>query len=97
MESNSRRYTVRFEPSVYQQVEAAAARLKTSPADVIRRAVLMLVRGDRSLTDSDLRHHRISEFSQVALDTIIREQHPEMIEAIVSETNRRMERYHGAR
>lgn len=97
MESSSRRYTVRFEPALYQQIEASAARLKTSPADVIRRAVAMLMRGEKSLTDSDLRHHRISEFSQVALDTIIREQHPEMIEAIVSETNRRMERYHGAR
>ncbi len=97
MESSSRRYTVRFEPALYQQIEAAAARLKTSPSEVIRRAVAMLMRGEKSLSESDLRHHRISEFSQIALDQIIRRDHPDLVDVIVTETNKRMERHHGGR
>ncbi len=97
MDANSHRYTVRFEPDLYQQIEATAGRLKTSPSEVIRRAVIASLRGEKAVTESDLRHHRISEFSQIALDQIIRREHPDLVDVIVTETNRRMERHHGTR
>ncbi|WP_375383389.1 hypothetical protein [uncultured Sphingomonas sp.] len=89
--------SIRLDPRQFELLVQTAARQRRSLADVLRTAVEQYLSGTSRAADSDLRHHRISEFSQVALDTIIREQHPEMIEAIVSETNRRMERYHGAR
>lgn len=92
-----RHSTVRLSSEQHALVEAIAKREGRTAAEIIRRAVDHYLGSLSRGTESDLRHHRISEFSQVALDTIIREQHPEMIEAIVSETNRRMKRYHGAR
>ena len=89
--------SIRLDPQQFELLVQTAGRQRRSLADVLRTAVEQYLSGTNRAADSDLRHHRISEFSQVALDTIIREQHPEMIEAIVSETNRRMERYHGAR
>src|SRR3546814_16241564 len=48
------------------------------------------------LTFSQRRIARISEFRQLALDIIIREQFPEYRDRILAETDRRLEQYHGA-
>jgi hypothetical protein len=48
------------------------------------------------LTSSQRRQARVVEYAQIALDAIIQEQHPEYRERILAETDRRMERYHGA-
>lgn len=48
------------------------------------------------MTDSKRRHLRVTEYMQVALDAIIRADHPEMRETLVLETDRRMKIHHGA-
>ena len=48
------------------------------------------------LNASQRRLARISEFQQIALDIIIREQYPEYRDRIIAEADKRLERYHGA-
>ena len=48
------------------------------------------------LSASHRRIARISEFQQLALDIIIREQFPEYRDRIIAETDKRLEQYHGA-
>lgn len=97
MEIGSRRYTLRFEPAHYAQVEQLAHKLGVSPADVVRRAVEQYLLGQKLIQDSQLRLLRVSEYTQIAVDAIIREDHPELRETLVIETDKRMERFHGAR
>lgn len=78
-------------------LEAQAAEQGRSVADLLRAAIDQYLVGQKLIRDSQMRHHRISEYAQAALDTIILEQHPEFRDRIVAETDRRMERYHGAR
>lgn len=92
-----RHSTVRLAPDQHARVEAIAKREGRTSAEIIRRAVEDYLGSLSRGAEQDLRHHRISEFSQIALDQIIRREHPDLVDAIVSETNRRMERHHGAR
>jgi hypothetical protein len=96
LDNGSRRYTMRFDPVQYEQIEEIAAKLSIAPVDVVRRAIGNYLAGQKLLTDSELRHLRVAEYTQVALDAIIREEHPELRDTLVLETNRRMEKYHGA-
>jgi hypothetical protein len=64
---------------------------------MLRLAIAQYISGQQLLSASDLRHLRVAEYTQVALDAIIREDHPELRDTLVLETDRRMERYHGAR
>lgn len=48
------------------------------------------------LDDSRRRHLRTTEYMQLALDTIIRENHPELRESLILEADRRMKLHHGA-
>ena len=89
--------TVRLSPDLRSGIDREAAQRGCSPSEIIRRSIEEYLLGQKLIGDSQLRHHRICEYSQAALDTIILEQHPEFRERIVAETDRRMERYHGAR
>ena len=97
MSISTRHFTVRLTPGLRADVEREAANKSCSPSEIIRRSIEQYLLGQKLIGESQLRHHRISEYSQVALDTIILEQHPEFRDRIVAETDRRMERYHGAR
>ncbi|TVV76419.1 hypothetical protein [Sphingomonas solaris] len=92
-----RHCTVRLTPEQYVRLTDMAKREGHPPAEIIRRAVDFFFNGHKLLTESQTRHIKICEYSQVALDTIIREEHPEFHDRIVSETTRRMERLHGPR
>ena len=89
--------TVRFDHEQLRSLEAQATDQGRSVSDILRAAISQYLIGQKLVGESQLRHHRISKYSQVALDTIILEQHPEFRDRIVAETDRRMERYHGAR
>ena len=39
----------------------------------------------------------VTEYTQIALDAIIRENHPELRDHLIAQTDLRMEQYHGAR
>jgi len=97
LSNTSRHCTVRLPRDLHRRIEAEGSKHGHSPSEVIRRAIEQYLLGQKSLNQSDIRHHRISEYSQVALDAIILENHPELRDSIVAETDRRMERYHGAR
>jgi len=89
--------TVRFESQQYIALEKMAGEQRRSIADLLRIIIDHYIEGRSFLAASESRQARVSEYAQAALDTIILEQHPEFRDRIIAETERRMERYHGAR
>ncbi len=96
MKRQSAQRTVRFDYHQLLRLEAIADEQGRFVADILRTAIDQYLLGHKLVGESQMRHHRISEYSQIALDTIILEQHPEFRDRIVTETDRRMARYHGA-
>jgi predicted DNA-binding protein len=91
-----RHCSVRVPRDLFDRIDAEAASLGCTPSDVIRRAIEVHIERTKLLTDSSRRHLRVTEYMQVALDAIIRENHPELRETLVLETDRRMKLHHGA-
>lgn len=94
MPTRSKRYTLRLDQSIFEQVEATAERRGISPADVMRNALDAWFRDEKKRSASDLRHLRVTEYIQIAVDAMIRENHPELRETLVLETDRRMKMHH---
>ncbi len=94
MSVRSKRYSIRLDGTAFEQVEAFAAHRGVSPADVIRTAIDAWLRTEERLSASDQRLRRIMEFTQVAMDAIIRENHPELRDRLVHEADRRVAMYH---
>lgn len=91
-----RRYTVRLEQDKWERLEQQARTRGVPPADLIRASIDLLLSGDTIKNASQLRLARISEFQHLALDVILREQYPQYRDRVVSETDKRVELYHGA-
>lgn len=89
--------TVRFDPHQFAQLEELAEQQGRSIADALRLAIAQYISGHQLLSDSQLRHLRVTEFTQIALDAIIRENHPDLRDHLIAQTDLRMEQYHGAR
>lgn len=94
MPVRSKRYTIRLDGTAFEQVEAIAAHRGVSPADVIRTAIDAWLGTEKRLSESDRRLRRIMEFTQVAIDAIIRENHPELRDRLVHEADRRVAMHH---
>ena len=94
MPARSKRYTIRLDGTAFEQVEAIASHRGVSPADVIRTAIDAWLGTGKRLSASDRRMRRIMEFTQIAVDAIIRQNHPEMRDTLVRETDRRMALHH---
>jgi hypothetical protein len=88
--------TVRLDRSKYDRLVVLAAERACTPSDLLRAAVDSFLASGQLFTSSQRRIARICEFQQLALDIIIREQFPEYRERLISETDRRLEQYHGA-
>lgn len=88
--------TVRFDPEHYAQLEKLAADQGKPMAELVRAAIVHFLDGSTKLSASQFRHLRVSEYMQVALDAIIRENHPELRETLILEADRRMKLHHGA-
>jgi len=86
----------RLSPELGARIDAEAARDGCSASDVMRRAIERYFSDAQLLDDSRRRHLRTTEYMQLALDRIIRENHPELREALILETDRRMKLHHGA-
>ena len=97
MASSSRHCTVRLDREQHERLEAGAIARGATPSTLIREAIGLYLLSSELMTASQRRLARIGEFQQLALDVIIREQFPEFRDRIVSETDRRLELYHGAR
>lgn len=96
MTTNFRHYNIRLERTQWDRLAEIARSQKLTPADVIRAALDSFLATDDLLRSSQRRLARISEFQQLALDIIIREQFPEYRDRIIAETDKRLEQYHGA-
>jgi hypothetical protein len=88
--------TIRFDRKHYSAIDKLAKEQSRTFADVLRHAIDHYLGAQSVLTASQRRQARVVEYAQIALDAIIQEQHPEYRERILAETDRRMERYHGA-
>lgn len=91
-----RHCSVRIPRDLCDRLDAEAASTGCTPSDVIRLAIEKHLERAKLMTDSKRRHLRVTEYMQVALDAIIRADHPEMRETLVLETDRRMKIHHGA-
>jgi len=89
--------TVRFDPLQFARMEELAEAQGRSIADVLRLAIAQYIAGNQILSESQQRHLRVTEFTQIALDAIIRENHPELRDHLIAQTDLRMEQYHGTR
>ncbi|MDR6789131.1 putative DNA-binding protein [Sphingomonas sp. BE138] len=89
--------TVRFDPHQFAQLEELAEQQGRSIADALRLAIAHYISGQQILSESQLRHLRVTEFIQIAMDAIIREDHPDLRDHLIAQTDLRMEQYHGAR
>lgn len=96
MSARTRRYTLRLDEELFTRAEQRADTLGISPADLMRRALEAYLSGEKRRTESETRMLRICEYTQVAMDAIILEEHPELRPSIVAETDRRMVKYHRA-
>ena len=96
MATSYRHYNVRLERTQWDRLSTIAAERKLSVADIIRSALDVFLSSSDLLTASHRRLALISEFQQLALDIIIREQYPELRERLVAETDKRLVQYHGA-
>ncbi len=96
MATDYRHYNVRLERTQWDRLSAIAREQKISTADIIRSALDVFLSSSDLLTSSHRRMARISEFQQLALDVIIREQYPELRDRLVAETDKRLVQYHGA-
>lgn len=97
MKTPSLHYTIRLPRELHAQIEAEAKRQGCSNADLTRKALEQYFQTSGILRESDVRLRRVCEYAQIALDTIIREDHPNLRDPILIELDKRMERFHGAR
>ena len=88
--------SVRLDRGKYDRLVALAAERGCTPSDLLRAAVDAFLGSGQLLSSSHRRIARISEFQQLALDIIIREQFPEYRDRIIAESDKRVEQYHGA-
>jgi len=88
--------SLRFDPDQYEYMKEMASQRACSISDILRVIIAHYRDSHSLLTSSQRRQARVVEYAQIALDAIIQEQHPEYRERILAETDRRMERYHGA-
>lgn len=88
--------SVRLDRGKYDRLVALAAERGCTSSDLLRAAVDAFLGSGQLLSSSHRRIARISEFQQLALDIIIREQFPEYRDRIIAETDKRLEQYHGA-
>lgn len=88
--------SVRFDPEQYGHLKKMAAARKCTPSDVLREIIKQHLDGTKAVSESHLRIARLAEYTQAAVDTLLREEHPDHRQLVMDETNRRMERYHGA-
>ncbi|WP_404479132.1 hypothetical protein [Novosphingobium sp. BL-52-GroH] len=89
--------TVRFEKTDMDRLDAIAAGENRSFADLLRSIIKQHLNGGKIENASHLRLARVCEYTQAAVDTILREEHPDHRQLVLDETTRRMERYHGSR
>jgi predicted transcriptional regulator len=91
-----RKCSVRLPLDLYTRIDAQAEAESCTPSDIIRSAIEQHLGRSALMSQSHRRQLRVTEYMQVAIDAIIRENHPELRETLVLEADRRMKLHHGA-
>lgn len=94
MNKRNPRTTVSFDDASIGKIDALCERKKTTRSAVIRKAVDAYLDRQSTPPENSKRAAMLREFTQVALDVLIREQAPERREEILATVQDRMERYH---
>lgn len=89
-------FTIRLDRDTHRRLTDLAHARGIKQIDVVRDALAAYLGAAAIQSGSRLRMARISEFMQLAIDIIIREQYPEFRDRIVAETDKRLGLYHGA-
>jgi hypothetical protein len=89
LSAKNQQYSFRLGADRYARLLSRADGENCSAAELVRRA------DEQKLSASDLRVRQLSEYAQIALDTIIAKTYPELRDVIVAKTNERMVQYHG--
>ncbi len=97
MSTGSTRKTVRFEHDHLVALERLCAQQNRTLSDLVRTAVASFLNEQNTVADSNHRHLRVSEYMQICLDWIIQQDHPEVRDKIIAQTDQRMRQYHGGR
>lgn len=88
--------TIRLDPGDLARLEQLSTTDGRPVADLVRTAVSSFLKAGHNLSASELRHHRICEYMQIAIDWIIQQDHPTVRDHLIAQTDLRMERHHGA-
>ena len=94
MFNQNNRAQVRFDDASIAKIDALCAIRQTTRSSIIREAVTAYLDRHASIPENPKRIAMLREFTQVALDVLIREQAPERREEILATVQDRMERYH---
>lgn len=94
MAKNFTRITVHLDKDRVQQLDARCAMGETTRAGVIREAVSAFLDGHVGVNTNFDRIAMTSEFTQAAVDILIREQAPDRRDEILATVEDRMEKYH---
>ena len=96
MSTAFRHFNVRFERAQWDRLVALGEERNQATAEIIRAAVDVYLGAASTTTQRQRRLARLSEFVQIAVDILIREQYPEYRDRIIAEADKRLEQYHGA-
>jgi hypothetical protein len=88
---------IRFERDHLVELERLCLQQNRSLSDLVRSAVASFLNEQNTVAESNHRHLRVSEYMQICLDWIIQQDHPEVRDKIIAQTDQRMRQYHGAR
>ncbi|RYF18333.1 MAG: hypothetical protein EOO77_11170 [Oxalobacteraceae bacterium] len=88
---------IRFERDHLVELERLCLQQNRSLSDLVRSAVASFLNEQKTIADSNLRHLRVTEYMQICLDWMIQQDHPEVRDKIIAQTDQRMRQYHGAR
>lgn len=92
-----RQKCIRFEHDHLVELERLCLQQNRNLSDLVRSAVESFLSEQKTTAESNLRHLRVSEYMQICLDWIIQQDHPEVREKMIAQTDQRMRQYHGAR
>lgn len=88
--------SIRVDREKWRRIAEIAGTRGCRNIEVIRDAIDAYLGAAAVLSNSQLRLARITEFTQIAVDIIIREQYPEYRDRIVAEADKRLGQFHGA-
>lgn len=97
MNNNDPQITLRIDHDLCDRIDRLAARNGLSRSAMIRLALRSYAHDAEVAGASQKRVARTIEYTQLAVDVIIRDQYPDVREKILAETDKRMEQYHAAR